>query len=114
MVSAHRRHLVTSCASYLFDFSLQVPQLNALLQVPAVLLGRHVELLLLLVEELEQVLHPCGHIDIPVAQQLHTWRQDTHTDMSFVGTQETSTHDGSVRSQILCVNIKNFNIRQFR
>lgn len=63
---------------YLFDFSLQVSQLNALLQVPAVLLGRHVQFLLLLVEKLEQVLHPRGHIDIPVAQQLHTWRRDTH------------------------------------
>lgn len=39
--------------SYLFDFCLQVSQLDALLQVPAVLLSRQVKFLLLLMEKLQ-------------------------------------------------------------
>lgn len=63
--------------SYLFDFGLQVSQLDALLQVAPVLLGRHVQLLLLLVEELQQVLDPCRHVHVPVAQQLHACGRET-------------------------------------
>lgn len=63
--------------SYLFDFSLQVSQLDTLLQVAPVLLGRQVQLLLLLVKELQQVLDPRCHVHIPVAQQLHACRQET-------------------------------------
>lgn len=61
-------------ASHLLDFSLQVSQLDALLQVAAVLLCCQVQLLLLLVKELQQVLDPCGHVHVPITQQLHTWR----------------------------------------
>lgn len=61
-------------AAHLLDFSLQVSQLDTLLQVAAVLLRRHVQLLLLLVKELQQVLDPCGHVHVPITQQLHTWR----------------------------------------
>ena len=62
-------------SAHLLDFGLQVPQLDALLQVAAVLLGRQVQLLLLLVEELQQVLHPRGHVHVAVAQQLHACTQ---------------------------------------
>lgn len=41
----------------LFNFSLQVSQLDTLLQVPAVLLSRQVQLLLFFMEELQQVLN---------------------------------------------------------
>lgn len=57
---------------YLFDLCLEMPQLDALFQMSPVLLCRQVQLLLLLVEELQQVLHSCGHVHISVAQQLHT------------------------------------------
>lgn len=57
--------------NYLLDFCLEVPQLDTLFQVSPVLLRRQVQLLLLLMEELQQVLDPCGHVHIPVAQQLH-------------------------------------------
>lgn len=57
---------------YLLDFCLEMPQLDALFQMSPVLLCRQVQLLLLLVEELQQVLHSCGHVHISVAQQLHT------------------------------------------
>lgn len=63
--------------SYLLDFSLQVSQLDALLQVAPVLLGRQVQLLLLLVEELQQVLDPRRHVHVPVAQQLHACGRET-------------------------------------
>lgn len=67
---------------YLFDLCLQVPQLHALLQVLAVLLGRHVQLLLLLVQELQQVLHASGHVHVSVAQQLHTCSRGGRTGMT--------------------------------
>jgi len=58
-------------APHLLDLGLQVSELDALLQVSAPLLRRQLHLLLLLVEELQQVLHPCGHVHVPVTQQLH-------------------------------------------
>lgn len=61
--------------AYLLDFGLQVPQLHALLQVLAVLLGGHVQLLLLLVEELQQVLHTSRHVYVSVTKQLNTCNQ---------------------------------------
>lgn len=64
--------------AHLLDLCLQVSQLDALLQVPAVLLGCQVQFLLLLMEKLQQVLHPCCHVNIPVTQQLYAWRQNTH------------------------------------
>lgn len=62
------------CHYYLLDFCLEMSQLDALFQMSPVLLCTQVQLLLLLVEELQQVLHSCGHIHISVAQQLHTCR----------------------------------------
>lgn len=61
----------------LFNFSLQVSQLDTLLQVPAVLLSCQVQLLLFFMEELQQILNSGGHVDVTVAQQLHAWRQRT-------------------------------------
>lgn len=61
--------------TYLLDFSLQVPQLHALLQVLAVLLGSQVQLLLLLVEELQQILDASCHVYISVTKQLNTCNQ---------------------------------------
>lgn len=58
--------------AYLLDFGLQVPQLHALLQVLAVLLRGHIQLLLLLVEELQQVLDTSRHVYISVTKQLNT------------------------------------------
>lgn len=83
--------------SYLFDFSLQVSQLDALLQVPAVLLGRQVELLLFLMEELQQVLNPCCHVNIPVAQQLNTLRKVTElAELCMYAVSHIYVHSGSV------------------
>lgn len=62
------------CRDYLLDFCLEMSQLDTLLQVSPVLLCRQVQLLLLLMEELQQVLHSRGHVHISVAQQLHTCR----------------------------------------
>lgn len=72
---------------YLLDLCLQVTQLHALLQVLAVLLRRHVQLLLLLVQELQQVLHTSGHVHVPVAQQLHTCSQDGPLGMTRKASQ---------------------------
>lgn len=71
----HPHHQSPEARPYLLDFCLQVAQLHALLQVLAVLLGRHVQLLLLLVEELQQVLDACRHVYISVTKQLHTCNQ---------------------------------------
>lgn len=54
------------CACYLFDLGLQVTELNALLQVTSVLLCGCVQLLLLLMQEIQQVLHPRGHVNITI------------------------------------------------
>lgn len=62
---------------HLFDLGLQMSQLDALLQVPAVLLGGQVQLLLLLVEELQQVLNTGRHVHVTVAEQLDAWRANT-------------------------------------
>lgn len=61
--------------AYLLDFGLQVAQLHALLQVLAVLLGGHVQLLLLLVEELQQILDAGCHVHVSVAKQLNACKQ---------------------------------------
>lgn len=57
--------------SHLFDFSLQVAQLHTLLQMSAVLLCSHIQLLLFLMQELQQILNPCGHVHVSVTQQLN-------------------------------------------
>lgn len=67
-------HIPPACP-YLLDFGLEVAQLHALLQVLAVLLGRHIQLLLLLVEELQQILDTSRHVYVSVTQQLHTCNQ---------------------------------------
>ena len=56
---------------YLLDLGLQVAQLYALLQVLPVLLSCEVQFLLLLVQKLQEVLDPRGHVHISVAKQLH-------------------------------------------
>lgn len=61
--------------AYLLDFCLQMPQLHALLQVLAVLLSSHVQLLLLLVEELQQILDTSCHVYISVTKQLNACNQ---------------------------------------
>lgn len=73
---------------YLLDLCLQVTQLHALLQVLAVLLRCHVQLLLLLVQELQQVLHASGHVHVPVAEQLHTCSRDAPLGMTHKASQD--------------------------
>lgn len=75
-----RAGLPGAVGPYLLDLCLQVAQLHALLQVLAVLLRRHVQLLLLLVQELQQVLHASGHVHVPVAEQLHTCNRDSRNE----------------------------------
>lgn len=60
---------------YLFDFGLQVAQLQALLQPCVRVLSALLHLLLLFMEELQQLLNLRGQVHILLPRQLDAWRK---------------------------------------